>query len=172
MTEVKEKRITEACTILFGEDFTVEQATLEYLQISGIKHAFREKVKQYHPDTSRLSGPDAGENFIKLKDAYDFLVSVKTNTVSSAPVRETYRDNARTIPQRRLRLGEYLFYTGKITWQDLISAITWQRQNSRENKSVPFGFYFVKQGLLSSAELGFATFKMNIHNSSFSGVKK
>ena len=36
MTEVKDNKIAEACSILFGEKFTVEQSTIEYIQLSGI----------------------------------------------------------------------------------------------------------------------------------------
>ena len=31
------------------------------------------------------------------------------------------------IPRRRLRLAEYLYYTGRVSWQSLISALVWQR---------------------------------------------
>ena len=31
------------------------------------------------------------------------------------------------VPHRRLRLAEYLYYTGRVSWQSLISALVWQR---------------------------------------------
>lgn len=31
------------------------------------------------------------------------------------------------MPRRRLRLAEYLYYTGRVSWQSLISALVWQR---------------------------------------------
>lgn len=31
------------------------------------------------------------------------------------------------LPRRRLRLAEFLYYSGRISWQSLISAIVWQR---------------------------------------------
>jgi len=36
MTVVKDERIAEACSILFGDKFTVEKTTIDYLQLSGI----------------------------------------------------------------------------------------------------------------------------------------
>ena len=33
------------------------------------------------------------------------------------------------VPRRRLRLAEYLYYTGRISWQSLISALVWQRSS-------------------------------------------
>lgn len=155
MTEVKDNKIEKACGILFGDNFSVEQPTIDYIQLAGIKHAFREKVKVCHPDT--LGGPASNDNFIKLKDAYDFLISVK----SEKCVRSI------TIPKRKLRLGEFLYYTGKISWQQLISAITWQRQNNNKKKNYFFGLYFIKYGILSATEIGFSIFKMNIHNSNY-----
>ena len=43
---------------------------------------------------------------------------------SSAPL--FYRG---PIPRRRLRLAEFLYYTGRVSWQSLISALVWQRSS-------------------------------------------
>jgi hypothetical protein len=32
-----------------------------------------------------------------------------------------------SVPRRRLRLAEFLYYSGRVSWQSLISAIVWQR---------------------------------------------
>jgi hypothetical protein len=32
------------------------------------------------------------------------------------------------VPRRRLRLAEFLYYTGRVSWQSLISAVVWQRR--------------------------------------------
>ncbi|MDC7125661.1 MAG: J domain-containing protein [Spirochaetales bacterium] len=167
MTEITDVKLEEACTILFGDAFAVEQATLDYLQISGIKQAYRAKVKECHPDLSG-NNPESQEDFIKLKDAYDFLVSVKSeNNEVNAELASQKAKKPRFIPNRRVKLGEYLYYTEKISWEELISAITWQRQNSTEENKTPFGFYFIKNGILTNSELGFAIFKMKIHNSNY-----
>ena len=31
------------------------------------------------------------------------------------------------VPHRRLRLAEYLYYSGRVSWQSLISALVWQK---------------------------------------------
>jgi hypothetical protein len=31
------------------------------------------------------------------------------------------------LPRRRMRLAEYLYYSGRVSWQSLISALVWQR---------------------------------------------
>ncbi|HVO38603.1 MAG TPA: hypothetical protein VMV03_06185 [Spirochaetia bacterium] len=33
------------------------------------------------------------------------------------------------LPRRRLRLAEFLYYSGRISWQTLISALVWQRSS-------------------------------------------
>ena len=169
MTYQKESRIAEACSLLFGEDFSVEPTTIDYLQLSGIKHAFREKVKKCHPDTSGAA-PDSAETFIRIKDAYDFLVSVKSSGLKPSDIADdAAKPKTQAVPCRKLRLGEYLYYTGKISWKELISAITWQKQNLNKSRSFLFGLYFIKYGILSSAEIGFSIFKLNIHNSNYQG---
>ena len=48
------------------------------------------------------------------------------------------------IPSRTLRLGEYLYYTGRISWMNLIRALAWQaRQRPR------FGQVATRLGYLS-----------------------
>jgi len=32
------------------------------------------------------------------------------------------------VPRRRLRLAEFLYYTGRVSWQSLIGAVVWQRK--------------------------------------------
>ena len=32
------------------------------------------------------------------------------------------------VPRRRLRLAEFLYYSGRVSWQSLISAVVWQRK--------------------------------------------
>lgn len=162
MTEIKEAKLEEACCILFGDQFSIEQATIDYLQLSGIKHAYRNRVKECHPDVS-ASKDISNDNFIKLKNAYDFLISIKSEKGTQKIVD---KETTSHLPERKLKLGEYLYYTGKVSWDELISAITWQKHNSRNNNLL-FGMYFVKFGILSTSELGFAVFKQKIHNANY-----
>ncbi len=163
MVVAKDEKIAAACNILFGENFAVRETTIEYLQLSGIKHAFRERAKEFHPDINGDS-PESEENFLKLKDAYDFLISVKSDKLQRKPAETKGADR---VPKRKLRLGEYLYYSGKISWAELISAITWDRMNRNKAKKLPFGLYFVQNGLMTSTEMGFAVFKLKIHNSNY-----
>ncbi|MBF0456630.1 MAG: DnaJ domain-containing protein [Nitrospirae bacterium] len=44
----------------------------------------------------------------------------------------SYSYQQRIMPRRKLRIGEYLYYSGVVGWKDLIASITWQtRQRQR-----------------------------------------
>ena len=153
---ITHQRIAEACDKLFGENFQLEKSTFEYLQISGIKSAFRTKVKACHPD---LNGEDSNL-FCEVKEAYDFLLHLKTNDLSNRAFKnEEGRFYKARIPKRKLRFAEYLYYTGIISWNTLIDAIVWhKRQKNR------IGNYFIQKGILDTNELTMKIIKMNIHN--------
>ena len=52
------------------------------------------------------------------------------------------------LPQRRLRLAEYLYYAGRVGWSDLVEAIAWQRA-----QRPPVGRIAVDFGFLAAEEV-------------------
>ncbi|MFH1215726.1 MAG: J domain-containing protein [Pseudomonadota bacterium] len=176
MTDVAaEQELYRACRIIFGSNLDVSREFLEYLQLSGVKSAFRKKAMETHPD--RLAGQDqltrnkSVRLFHSVKNAYEQLTryvdarekgfrfpgrhspATHLNSVSknngrqskshqesppsakrSFAARQTshqafygrnlYRGH---IPERGLLFGQYLYYAGQISWQDLNQAILWQR---------------------------------------------
>lgn len=42
------------------------------------------------------------------------------------PERAATEYKQKLLPNRQLKLGEYLYYTGVVSWKDLISALVWQ----------------------------------------------
>ena len=52
------------------------------------------------------------------------------------------------LPQRRLRLAEFLYYTGRVSWSDLVDAIAWQRA-----ERPPLGRIAVALGFLTRADV-------------------
>ncbi|MBF0537797.1 MAG: DnaJ domain-containing protein [Nitrospirae bacterium] len=38
----------------------------------------------------------------------------------------TYAYQSKNLPRRKLRIGEFLYYAGIVSWKDLIAAIVWQ----------------------------------------------
>jgi hypothetical protein len=84
------------------------------------------------------------------------------------------------LPRRRLRFAEFLYYSGRIGWQDYVAAVAWQRgqrpalgrlavelgwldqrdvadlleRRRREGaQSEPIGQFAVRRGVLTSAQL-------------------
>ncbi len=73
-----------------------------------------EKRKTEEKRSGRKSG-DAGQTRGSAR-------THASNGSSAAPL--FYRG---PVPRRRLRLAEFLYYSGRIPWQSLINAIVWQR---------------------------------------------
>lgn len=134
------KNLINACNILFGPRFKFYPNTLDYIQLSGIKSAYKEKSKLYHPDRSYAVGIDAeilAEYFKELNKAYNVLVNykkikVKKNNTEIKPhfkTKSSVKYNfyyKGVMPKRELRFGEFLYYSRKICWNDLIASIVKQ----------------------------------------------
>ena len=203
MTNTEHRKIAEACSILFGSSFTFHIESLGYLQESGVKKAFRARAKSCHPDLVKTAGLDQPvmDNFFEIKEACDFLLNLIQNRsrltmaeyrdfesasdkspAPPSPQREeegfpfTYYSGP--IPRRELKLGEFLYYRGLITWADLIDAIVWQRRYRpklgtlsvrkqlitpeerdwilgicRDGGKTPFGTAAVREGLLERSDV-------------------
>ncbi|MBI5069549.1 MAG: molecular chaperone DnaJ [Deltaproteobacteria bacterium] len=52
------------------------------------------------------------------------------------------------LPRRRLRFAEYLFYSGRVTWEALVQAVAWQRR-----QRPPVGRIAVQYGFLTSEQV-------------------
>ena len=144
-----EHLLINACRTLFGDTVNLGPEFLAYLQPSGAKLAFRNQAKQHHPD--RFAGAPGEirarqtERFREIHQAYnllnDFLASrhsqprpgsCATHSYRQArrahPKAETPPDGRATLPPLPLEFGLFAFYSGKITYRDLIEALVWQRR--------------------------------------------
>lgn len=73
------------------------------------------------------------------------------------------------LPKRKLRFGEYLFYSGKINWQTFMDALVYQCQ-VRPMIGQPFGKYFIDKGIMSASELQKNLTNFHYHNMFVSGT--
>ena len=143
--------VSEACKVLFGPEVEVSIDFLKYLQPSGLRSAYRKKALETHPDRSETIRKDkAGMNdrFIEAKMAYEKLRPlVEGNTpfrLETRPKKTKHHKKGngngrqsgfshsfhnRNIPKRELLIGQFLYYSGLISWQTLIEAIVWQRRH-------------------------------------------
>ncbi len=116
-----------------------------------LKAAFRRRVLETHPDRAHVLGrPEAQlrREFLAIVEAYRLLGSLGGPPRSAAgaprpprpqrpaprrhdpppgqpPSREHFHRGP--LPQGRLRFAEYLYYSGRVSWQALVESIAWQR---------------------------------------------
>jgi hypothetical protein len=145
--------LKRACLILFGPDVNPGPEFFSYLQPEGLKAAFRSKALSTHPDRAQVTGQDRdllNEKFLKVVWAYE---QIKTALVTPGvaagrskyrraakprpeakpePPQREYRDEPRYFqgepPVKVLRIGEFLYYSGLVCWQDFMAALNWQKR--------------------------------------------
>ena len=150
-----ETALFNACRTLFGKDINLSHEFLYYLQPSGAKSAFRAQAKAHHPDafagSSSIVRKQQTERFREIRQAYelisDFLNKRHLRSVNpprQAPVQPAPKrpqNTAKThsyrrpqpkpqaaVPSISLEFGMYSFYQKKISYQQLIEALVWQRR--------------------------------------------
>ncbi len=138
--------ITSALRILYGDDVPFSPTLLDSLQPESLKAVFRKRAMELHPDRAHLLGRNAkemSEAFKDVKSAYELLLdllgtslektvftrfhdsSYSHRSPSTAPGEHYWEDD---IPMTSLLFGQFLYYAGLITFNTLVSAITWQRR--------------------------------------------
>jgi hypothetical protein len=143
--------VFDACGLLFGPEVEISLDFLKYLEPSGLRSAYRKKALETHPDRARALGRDEAkmsERFREATLAYERLIPIVRNKGAvllrgqSRAKRNYEKTNARhqpkkgfsdlfytkEIPKRELLLGQFLYYSGFISWRTLMRAITWQRR--------------------------------------------
>lgn len=77
-TVVEEEELYRSCRIIFGKDLKVSREFLQYLQLSGIKKAYRKKALEIHPDREACQTltlqQSMAQQFIDVHAAYKNLV--------------------------------------------------------------------------------------------------
>lgn len=156
-----------------------------------VREAFRRRALETHPDRAQALGRSeaslAGE-FRRIFEAYE-LLSREEAPPASRPVAQRRRDTASRPPQdhlsraplphRPLLFAEFLYYSGRASWRNLVEAVAWQRRQRpsigriavewghlsddevreildrrrREGAEEPFGEYARRQGFLSGGQL-------------------
>ncbi|MHC4182494.1 MAG: J domain-containing protein [Planctomycetota bacterium] len=148
---VSRKDIARDYYLLFGLNTWNPIGLLKKLPPSELKAAYRKKALETHPDRAKSLGKVTSEmdkRFRKITIAYERLSSyIQGNHVSVLTCKSPTRKNSNKttaiqktkrkasdhfckgyIPKRKLLIGQYLYYSGTISWRTLFQAIVWQRK--------------------------------------------
>lgn len=169
-----ESNLLSACRTLFGHDVNLSHDFLLYLQPSGAKSAFRSQAKAHHPDGFAGSSAQVRlqqtERFREIRQAYDLIINFLENrhkcrqgslfNQASPPTSHWRRSAARPRPSQKphtrsnvvpaipLEFGMFSYYQGKVTYQQLIEALVWQRR-----QRPTLGAIALKWGWLTEAKV-------------------
>ena len=154
--------VSEACRVLFGPEIEASVDFLKYLQPEGLKSAYRKKALETHPDRSSIfqeDGPSMNDRFIEATLAYNKLKPLvggnmpfrlenrrdRKKNHRTATKRNQNRDfshgsRSGSIPKRKLLIGQFLYYSGIISWQTLVDAIVWQRRQRPRIGEIALGW--------------------------------
>lgn len=148
----KEEKLLQACAVLFGPDLAISSPFLDYIQLAGVKSAYRDRAKETHPDViNNRSFPAMGSaDFLQVRESYEELChylrqrqSFLPQSASVSGPREGKTKSAAchrryghhheqkdfsALPARLLMFGEFLFHSGLCEWRDVFQALAWQRQ--------------------------------------------
>lgn len=120
-------------------------------RLSGLKAAYRKKAFETHPDRAKVVGEDEAKMtklFLDATSAYNKLTPIIKsngtillgNKIDLRRKREesTERKRSQTgfsdhfhtgdIPKRHMLIGQFLYYSGVISWNTLINATVWQKR--------------------------------------------
>jgi hypothetical protein len=164
-----EREIHKAYNTIFGFSKSFSNDTLLYLDPCALKSAFRKKALETHPDRSTVTGKNEDEmkiSFVKTVLAYQTLMTAlndirqerKPAGCKTEMERHEFKTVCRSdagdlyykgmIPKRKLMIGQFLYYSGIISWKKLIEAITWQRMQRPQ-----IGRIAMKWGMLTEQDV-------------------
>lgn len=156
---LKPVNVKNSLLILFGEETLVSRFSVQPIQLDDVRAEYRRKAKLFHPDRRlimEMSEIELTEKFRLINEAYLYLHELLKNgkkivrrdkSVDQAmrmreqgyrhPFEEdsyptTRRGNffsGTIIPQRPLRLAEFLFYQRVIDRENMVMSLLWQRRH-------------------------------------------
>ena len=80
--------VLDACGLLFGSKVEISLESLKYLELSGLRSAYRKKALETHPDRARALGRDEAkmsDRFREVTLAYEKLVPIVRNKGAVPP---------------------------------------------------------------------------------------
>ena len=184
--------VGKAGELLFGPGFEPPWDRGSEAWQREVRDAWRRRALETHPDRAAALGRDEQEmarEFQALHEAYRTLCPANQPCVEAPPVRPPPSEPRRPsrppvdhvhrggLPRRPLLFAEYLYYSGRVSWRNLVEAVAWQRRQrpaigriavewghlddaqvrevlqARRGGEKPFGEIARQMGLLTGAQL-------------------
>jgi hypothetical protein len=163
--EISREEALRAGRVLFGPSFA-DPLLASGRWRSELKTAFRRRALETHPDRARALGrreADLACEFDAVRTAYRLLSSLAAPPAAPGPASPRPRPPRQPassrapdpppaargpLPARRLRLAEFLYYAGRVTWADFVDAVAWQRA-----QRPPLGRILADLGFLAPEEV-------------------
>ena len=188
--EIRERREVErALDLVFGANRPVSASGEGFRR--EVREAFRRRALETHPDRAQALGrseSSLAEEFRRIFEAYELLsreeapptprlVAQRPRDQASRPPRDHL--SRAPLPHRPLLFAEFLYYSGRASWRNLVEAVSWQRRQRpsigriavewghlsddevreildrrrRDRVEEPFGEYARRQGFLTGGQL-------------------
>ncbi len=144
---VTREQLARAARLVLGRE--AERGVSGGISPAELRRAFRRRALEAHPDRARVLGRPEWQlaaEFRALADAHALLenvvarrvrveavgpaVRVRTAPPPPAPPRPARAPHVATgpLPRRRLRLAEFLYYSGRVSFRVAAEAVVWQRR--------------------------------------------
>lgn len=147
----------QAFRALFDPERASEKALSE-LTTGAVQSGYRKRAFEVHPDRAAalgLSPALATDRLRRVTEARGLLLAHLASAapaapmvVVSAPPDGPRRLHLGAVPTRRLLFGQFLYYSGKVSWRELVEAVLWQRALRPR-----LGELFVRLGMLSPEQV-------------------
>ena len=140
--------VASALRLLYGDQVMVRPEFLGQIDPVDLRNTFRKRAMEVHPDRAKILGKSSDELSERFKDVQTAYEQVKKLLDSSGgkignaakerrPPRRSrsgWAENPDShfwqaqIPHARLLLGQFLYYNGLVTFNEMVAAVAWQRQ--------------------------------------------
>lgn len=142
--------LLKACRILFDSGAPYSIDFIRRLKPAALKVAYRKKVFETHPDRAMAVGRTEAEMSIRFHEvsrAYEklrpYVSGEKTLTFKRVPPARPAASPPKSGPSRKppskdhfykgnlpgweLKFGQFMYYSGYISWRMMIQAVVWQK---------------------------------------------
>jgi hypothetical protein len=126
-----------ACRVLFGSGVRLDPGFLAKLDVDLVRRRFRKRAVEVHPDRAAVlrrhpavlaEAPCTPPRPARAASPASPPAAKRAAAAPRPCTGATDHHWSGPIPSRTLRMGEFLYYSGRISWLELIRALVWQGQ--------------------------------------------